>query len=272
MARDVAGGEQGTGAVSTPAPLPGPEPAPRVIAGIQARMGSTRLPGKVMMDIGGVPLLTRLLRRLRRAERLDGIVLATTTNPADDVLAGWAADEDVPCYRGSEDDVLARIVGAQRMMGADIVVHVCGDTPLADPAVIDAAVDAFLDRDCDIVSNTCEFTYPQGVDAHVFRLSDLMALERSVADPPAREHVSLYFHEHPERYRMHRLRAPAALRDPRQRLQVDYPEDLALVREIYARLEPLHGDAFGTAEVVDLLRTHPALREINRHCQEKPVR
>ena len=245
---------------------------PKVVASIEARMGSTRLPGKVLADIGGAPALTRIVRRLKRASRLDGMVLATTTSPADDPLAKWAAAEDIPCHRGSESDVLARVVGAQRMMKSEIVVEVSGDTPLIDPAVIDMAVDAFQRHDCDIVSNTKTQTFPQGIDAQVFRLTDLEKVARTVDDPAVREHVSLYFYEHPESYRLFELTAPPEWRDPEQRLQVDYPEDLELVREIYRRLEPDFGDGFGTAEIVTLLKREPALRRLNRHCREKAAR
>lgn len=232
-------------------------------------MGSTRLPGKMLADVGGVPLLTRLLRRLRRAERLDGIVLATTTNPADDALADWAAAEGIACYRGSEEDVLARVIDAQRMMGGEVVVRVCGDTPLIDPALVDAAVAAFAAGDCDAVTTTDRRQFPDGVAAQVFRLSDLEDMARTVTDPAAREYVGLHIHEHPERYRLHELTAPDAWRDPTGRLQVDYVEDLTLVREIYAALEPVHGDAFGTGEIVELLRARSDLRRINAHCREK---
>jgi len=235
-------------------------------------MASTRLPGKVLADIAGVPLLGRIVRRLKRSTRLDGMVLATTTSPADDALEEWATKEDVPCFRGSEEDVLGRVVGAQRMMKSEIVVEVNGDTPLVDPAVIDMAVDAFRDNDCDIVSNTRTQTFPQGIDAQVFRLKDLEKIDRTVTDPAVREHVSLYFYENPVTYRLHELTAPAAWRDPEQRLQVDYPEDLALVREIYRSLAPKYGDAFGVVEIIGLLRQQPTLRDLNRHCKEKAAR
>ena len=133
-------------------------------------MSASRLPGKVLMDVAGAPALERLVRRLTRAECIDAVVLATTTNPADDDLADWAEARHLPCYRGSEDDVLDRVVEAQRMMGSEIIVEICGDTPLLDPRVIDTAVTRFLKGDVDVVSNTAKLTWPQGIDAQVFRL------------------------------------------------------------------------------------------------------
>lgn len=244
---------------------------PKFIASIEARMGSARLPGKVLKDVAGAPALSRLLRRLRRAGRLDGIVLATTTNPADDVLAEWAETEDVSCYRGSEDDVLARVVEAQQMMHSDIVVEVCGDTPLLDPAVIDMAIEAFAANTCDVVTTARERTFPDGIDAEVFRLSDLEEVARTVARPAVREHVSIHFYDHPERYQIFDLVAPPAWRRPGLRLILDEQGDLELIREIYSRLEPEFGDSFGTAEILGLLDRDPAFKDIIRKSQEKAL-
>jgi spore coat polysaccharide biosynthesis protein SpsF len=235
-------------------------------------MGSSRLPGKVLADIGGLPLLSLLVRRLRLAKRLDGIVLATSTAPADDALAEWAAQENVPVHRGSEDDVLARVVGAQRAMGGEIVVEVCGDTPLIDPGVVDRAVDAYLAGAGDVVTNTVRPSYPQGCEAQVFALADLAEVEREIRDPAVREHVSLHFYETPARYRIAHLEAPEAERMPEQRLQVDYPEDLELDRRIHARLSPAHGLAYPLAAIVALLRAEPALAALNRHREERAAR
>ncbi len=246
--------------------------APRIVASIEARMSASRLPGKVLMDVAGQPALERLVRRLSLAESVDAIVLATTTNPADDALADWAAARGLPYYRGSEDDVLARVVEAHRMMDSDVIVEVCGDTPLLDPAVIDLAVRRFLDGDVDVVSNTSNLTWPQGIDAQVFRFDALDQVSRTQHDPAVREHVSLYFYEHPGIYRIHHLAAPGDETAPDLRLQLDYQEDLDLIRAVYERLEPRHGDAFGVRDVLGLLAAEPALAEINRHCEEKPVR
>lgn len=231
----------------------------KVIASIEARMGSTRLPGKVLMDIAGAPALTRLLRRLRRGKRIDGVVLATTVNPKDDALVEWASRENVPCFRGSENDVLARVVGAQRMMGADVVVEINGDTPLLDPVVIDMGVEAFAEGDCDVVTTTRKRSFPDGIDAQVFRLEDLEEVAETVFDAAVREHVSLHFYQAPRRYRVRHLEAPPALRRPDLRLVLDTAEDLELIRGIYARLQPAFGDAFGTADVIGLLDREPGL-------------
>ncbi|MGE0254654.1 MAG: NTP transferase domain-containing protein [Alphaproteobacteria bacterium] len=244
----------------------------RVVASIEARMGASRLPGKVLADIGGVPALGRLVRRLRRARRVDDIVLATTVDAADDPIVEWARSEALAVHRGSVDDVLGRVVGAHRDMASEVIVELCGDTPLLDPQVIDLAVGRFAGGGCDVVSTTWRPSYPQGIDAQVFRRDALEQVAATVDDPAVREHVSLYFYEHPERYRIVHLEAPPPLRLPDQRLQMDWPEDLALIREIYARLAPRHGDAFGTAEIVALLRDEPALATLNAGRHEKAAR
>lgn len=245
---------------------------PRVIASIEARMGSSRFPGKVLADINGQPALTRLVRRLRRSQKLDGVILATTVSPLDDAIEQWAAHEDVPCYRGSEEDVLNRVVQAQTLMRSDIVVEVTGDCVLLDAEIIDLGITTFLENECDVVTNARKLSFPLGMDVQVYRLRDLEEVERTSTDPAVREHVSLYFYEHPERYRVLHLFAPARWRAPEYRFQLDYPEDHRFIREVYLRLEPDYGDAFGVEEIMALLRREPALVNINRHCIEKSPR
>ncbi len=244
----------------------------RVVASIEARMRSSRLPGKVLADICGEPVLARIVARLRNCERLDDVVVATTDSVEDDPIAAWAQAASVPIYRGSERDVLNRVVEAHRGMTSDIIVEVCGDTPLLDPQVIDMAIDTFFANDCDVVSNTCRLSFPQGVDAQVFRFTDLATVERSIDDPAVREHVSLYFYENPQRFRLYHLMAPPCWRGAQYRFQLDYHEDLEFITAVYRDLLPRHGPLFSTGDVLALLARQPALAAINRHCEEKPVR
>jgi spore coat polysaccharide biosynthesis protein SpsF len=245
---------------------------PRVVASIEARMRSSRLPGKVLADIGGTPAIGRLVARLRRARLVDDIVLATTVDRSDDPLAAWAEAAGVALFRGSEEDVLLRVVEAHRMARSDVIVEVTGDCPLLDPEVIDLGVDTFLANDCDVVANVARPAFPQGVDVQVFRLALLEGVERDVQDPAVREHVSLFFYEHPERYRILHLMAPLRYRGADYRFQLDYEEDLAFIRAVYAELEPTLGPAFGTPEVLALLARRPDLAAINCERVEKPVR
>ncbi len=242
---------------------------PKVVASIEARMGSSRFPGKVLADVNGKPALTRLLQRLRLCGTLDDIVLATTVNPDDDALERWAKQENVNCFRGSEDDVLKRVVEAQKSVSGEIVVEITGDCPLTDPDVVDMGVNTFLANDCDLVTNCEKFSFPAGICVQVFRLSSLVEVERKIADPVVREHVSIYFYEHPELYRIiHMMGSPRWTVPVDCRTQLDYPEDLVFINEIYKVLENRYGDSFGVEEVVDLLKNKPELMEINRHCHE----
>lgn len=244
----------------------------KVVASIEARTGSSRLPGKVLMDIGGKPALARLVDRLRLCRRVDDIVLATSTAPGDDVLEDWGRSYGLAVHRGSEDDVLTRVVGAHQAMGSDIVVEVTGDCPLLDAEVIDLGVETFFANDCDVVTNARVPSYPQGADVQVFRTEALAHVAATVDDPAVREHVSLFFYENPALYRVIHLIAPASSQSPDLRLQLDYPEDLAFIREVYARLEPIHGPAFTVPQILNLLAREPELAAINAHCEEKPVR
>ncbi len=242
------------------------------VASVEARMGSSRLPGKMLMDVGGVPALSRLVRRLRRCTLVDDVVVATTVSPTDDAIEAWADTEGVRVHRGSEEDVLQRVVDAQRSMSSDVVVEVTGDCTLLDPEIIDVGIAMFRENECDVVTNVRKPSFPMGADVQVFRTDDLADVARTVNDPAVREHVSLWFYEHPERYRIIHLMAPPRWRGPDIRLQLDHPEDLRFIREVYARLGPAHGDAFGLEEIMRLLEREPALREINAHCEERPVR
>jgi spore coat polysaccharide biosynthesis protein SpsF len=242
---------------------------PHVVASIEARMTSSRLPGKVLADVCGTPALTRLVHRLRRCTLLDDIVLATTTNAADDALAAWADREGVAIFRGSEDDVLGRVVGAQRSRNGELVVEITGDCILTDPEIVDMGITVFLENDCDVVSTCRKRGFPMGICVQVFRLEHLAEVAATIDDPAVREHVSLYFYEHPERYRLIHLFPPARWYAPACRTQLDYPEDLAFINAVYARLGPQYGDAFGIEELTALLRREPELLAINRDCHEK---
>ncbi|MBX7199596.1 MAG: glycosyltransferase family protein [Rhodospirillaceae bacterium] len=245
---------------------------PRVVASIEARMGSSRLPGKVLMDINGRPSLSRLVERLRSCGTLDGIVVATSTDPRDDAIAAWAKTENVTVFRGSEDDVLQRVVDAQTFMTSDIVVEVTGDCPLICPDVIDMGVETFLANAADVVTNARVPSYPMGADVQVFRTKDLSWVAANIRDPAVREHVSLYFYEQPDKYRVLHLIAPPQWQAPKVRLQLDYPEDLRFIREVYARLEPTLGGVFGLDAIMALLKAQPDLTALNIDCEERAAR
>jgi len=216
-------------------------------------MGSSRLPGKMLADLGGVSTIALIVRRVRQALRIDDVVVATTDSPADDLLAAAAEAEGVAVFRGSEDDVLDRVVRAQQMMRSDIVVEINGDCPLLDPAIIDRAIERFTAGDCDLVTTTAVQSYPEGMDVQVFALPELEWVAGNISDADVHEHVSLYFYHHPERYRIANLEAPADLAAPDLRLLLDYPDDLDRLRAIHTALAPVHGDAYALADIMALL-------------------
>lgn len=245
---------------------------PKVVASIESRMGSSRFPGKALTDICGRPALGRLIARLKHCKLLDGIVLATTDAPGDAALEELARAEGISCYRGSQEDVLLRVVEAHRMMGSDIIVEVTGDCILLDPELIDMGVRTFLENNCDVVCNVRKLSFPMGEDIQVFRLKTLEAVERIAKDQTSREHVSIYMYEHPEQFSIMHLFAPARWCAPEYRFQLDYREDAEFLRAVYSRLLPKHGEVFGIEEIMALLKTEPELLGINGQCVEKPVR
>lgn len=232
------------------------------VAIIQARMTSTRLPGKVLADICGQPVLARLAERLRRAARIDRIVLATTTNADDDPVAALAAELGLTCFRGSEHDVRSRYVGAAAEADAGTVVRVTGDCPLIDPAIIDRVVGALSDSGADYAANILERSYPIGMDVEAFRRA---ALDRSVdidGSADAVEHVTPGLYRHPEKFTLESLVAPDMHRDPDLRLTLDTPEDLDLIRRIFGRLYT-EDPAFDLMDILAMIAAQPELRGLN---------
>jgi spore coat polysaccharide biosynthesis protein SpsF len=237
-------------------------------------MGSSRLPGKVLADIiHGQTALGLLVDRLRHCQRLDDVVVATSTAKGDDILEEWCQQRGIPCFRGSEEDVLNRVVQAHRFMKSDLVVELTGDCPMTDPNIIDLGVETFLVNKPDVVTNCGNsLTWPMGQYVQVFPLKLLEQVDRTVFDAAVHEHVSLFFYEHPECFRIIDLIAPNRWREPNWRLQLDYPEDLEFQRRVHALLEPIYGLNFDTEQVVALLRQRPDLIQINAHCEEKCAR
>jgi spore coat polysaccharide biosynthesis protein SpsF len=243
----------------------------RTVAIIEARMSSTRLPGKVLRPILGKPMLELLVERLERARQLDHIVIATTTNPGDRAIAELCRHLGIGCFRGSEDDVLDRVLRAAQHAQADVIVEITGDCPLIDPDIVDELVDVFKNNGFDYVSNNRERTYPLGLDTQVFPTKVLEEVARLTQDPVDHEHVSLYIYEHPERFRLHNVPGDLPERYRDIRLTVDTAEDLALIAQIYESLYPAK-PAFTLRDVLALFDGKPELREVNRAIQQKRVR
>lgn len=241
----------------------------RVVAIIQARMGSTRLPGKVMHDLCGDTMLARGIQRLRAATSLAHVVIATTTNPEDNVIVDEAKRLGVQVFRGSSHDVLDRYCGAARASFADAIVRVTSDCPLIDPSVVDRVV-AKLSRAIDYASNTHDVqTFPRGLDCEVFHRDALERMARMATSKAAREHVTVFVRERPELFRTDQLIAET--NDSDLRWTVDTDADLALVRELFERFS-LASRTVDYREIVRAVRAEPALRTINAHIAQKDWR
>lgn len=223
---------------------------------VAARMTSSRMPGKSLAVLAGRPSLAHIIGRLRRARHLDGVVVAAPEGPAHDPIRACARAQGVPCFSGSEDDVLARTLGAARSVGADVIVQVTGDCPLADPGVVDRVIEAYRDGRPDYASNCVARSYPDGLDVEVFATALLAEVDAATADPADREHVSLYIYNHPERYRLLQVAAPPEHTWPDLRLTLDTPEDYRVIGAIYDALYPTN-PTFGLDEILAWLRAHP---------------
>jgi len=239
-----------------------------IVAIIQARMGSSRLPGKVSMDLGGETVLGRVVRRLQRSRHISKIVVATTTVPADEVIVAECDRLEVLCFRGSEHDVLDRYYQAARANAADAVVRITSDCPLIDPELVDETVEVFGDKHADYASNVFPRTYPRGLDTEVFSFDALDRAWREAREAHQREHVTPYLYEHPQIFKLASLSGAADY--SRYRWTLDTREDLELLRAIYSRFDGR--DDFSWKEVLRLMEREPELAELNSQVLQKPVR
>ncbi len=241
----------------------------RTVAIIQARMSSSRLPGKVLEDIAGQPMLVRVLERARRAKTVDDVMVATTTDPSDDPIEAMCRERGYPWYRGSMFDVLDRYYGAARLARADMIVRVTADCPVIDPAVIDQVVQAFHAQSADFACNRLpppwKRTWPIGLDTEVCSFAGLERAWKEAGLPYEREHVMPFFYDAAGRFKV-----VVVDHDPdygAQRWTVDTAEDLQLLREIFAHFQG--SDAFSWLDVLRLVESEPQLLQINAGVRHK---
>lgn len=239
----------------------------RTVAVIQARTGSTRLPGKVLLPLLGEPVLTHVVRRVARARRLDAVVIATTVEPADDAIEDLARASGWSLVRGSESDLVARYLLAARRHGAEIVVRVTSDCPLIDPDVVDGVVAALADTGADYASNTLPpRTYPRGLDAEAFTIAALERVDREDLDPASREHATPFLYRHPELFDLAPVPLGGAEDYANLRWTLDTPEDYRLITAIY---EALANDTFGWRDALAACQANPDWAGINGHVRQK---
>lgn len=235
---------------------------------VQARMSSTRLPGKVLKPIAGKPMLSYQLARLREVSTASRIVVATSTNAADDAICAFCAMEQVPCIRGSEQDVLSRYFMVGEQIGANTIVRISADCPLIDPSLVELAIATYVDADgtYDYVSNMIEPTWPYGMAVEVFSFKVLAEAHREAKHQAEREHVTPFIYWRPARYRINSLTMSPNLNH--HRWTVDTPEDFELVSRILATLSP---QQTRMEHVLALLEQYPDWQLINCHIKQKAV-
>ena len=243
----------------------------RVVAVIQARMGSTRLPGKVLRPIAGQPLLWHIVHRLKKCRSLEDIAVATTTNPADEAIVEWCNAHGVTVVRGPEDNVLARYAGAAEKLDADLIVRVSSDAPFIDAGFVDHLVATLIEQDGDYVllEEGAECAH-EGVDPFSRRALDRLMMD-AAQDPAAREHVTGYFKLHPDFVKIVRAAPYPPLAKKGGRFTIDTPDDLAFIEAVHARLAAKAGEA-SLADLLLLLEREPELNQINAHVKQKPIR
>jgi spore coat polysaccharide biosynthesis protein SpsF (cytidylyltransferase family) len=234
--------------------------AGRVIVVIQARLGSTRLPGKALAEIGGRPMLAHVVERARAIAGIDEVVVATTVNRRDDPVSEWTETATVPCVRGAEEDVLDRFHDVLAKHPADALVRVTADCPLLDPEVSGRVVAEWRRGNADYVSNVHPPTFPDGLDTEVVSRSALETAWREARVASDREHVTPFIWRQPDRFRLVNVSHAEDLSD--RRFTVDDAADLEFVRAVYERLSPDGTRRFAMSHVVALLAAHPDLRSL----------
>ncbi|WP_153722651.1 cytidylyltransferase domain-containing protein [Sporosarcina cascadiensis] len=242
----------------------------KIVAIIQARMTSTRLPGKVLKKVMDKTLLEYQLERVSRSQLINEIIVATTTNETDDPIVNLCKQLGYTTYRGSEEDVLSRYYGAAMDAKAEVVVRLTSDCPLIDPAVIDQVIQLFIDNcpNVDYVSNTLERTYPRGMDTEVMSMNALIKAYRKATLESDREHVTAYIYSNESEYSLLNLKSSEVL--SQYRWTVDTIEDFELIQRILMELYPFNNN-FSQKDIIDLLTNHHDWSLINAHIEQKEM-
>lgn len=240
----------------------------KICATIEARMTSSRLPGKVLMDFCDKPNLQHIIERLKKSKYLDEVVVATTINKEDDAIVELCEKLRCKYYRGSEEDVLLRVLDAAKSVQAELIVEITGDCPVIDWRHVDHLIEMFFSGKYDYVSNTIERSFPRGFDTQVFPVSVLEEVNEITKSPVDHEHVSIYIYTHPEKYRLLNWRSEEKMRYPEFEITLDTKEDYEFIKNIYERLYPLNLD-FSAEDVVKLLLDNIGLTNILKNTQRK---
>jgi spore coat polysaccharide biosynthesis protein SpsF len=242
----------------------------KFVATIEARMTSSRLPGKVLAPLGGKPALEVMVERLRKVPAIDQIVIATTSNETDNPVQELAERLGIGFWRGSEDDVLQRVLDAATAHDADVIVEFTGDCPLIDPEIAGQVIDTYRNAGVDYVSNVMTRSFPMGMETQVFARRILEDVARRTQDKVDHEHVSLYIYRNPQLYSLRNVEAPAALTRPDLRLTLDTKEDLTVISSVYEALSK-RSPSFSLSEMLAFLDANPAISAINSAVKHRHV-
>lgn len=228
---------------------------------IQARCGSTRFPNKVFAEIDGKSLLWHVVNRLKYAKRIDNIIIATTTNSKDDVIEDWCLDEQIKCFRGSENDVLNRYYNASLSFPSDVVFRVTADDPFKEPGVIDQVIGKLIDEELDLATNNFPPSFPEGLDCEAFGFKVLEMMEKTTQDPFEREHVTQYVYHNPDKFKIGNIASKRHL--SLYRWTIDNEKDYDMVKAIYAKRKNGNNGMLLMDEILEILNQNPEIAKIN---------
>ena len=240
----------------------------KIAAIIQARITSTRLPGKVLIDIEDKPIVWHVINRLKFSKKLTDIILAIPDTKENDILEKFSKDNQINYFRGSEEDVLSRYYEAAKKFKVDVIIRITADCPLIDPEIIDKVIEKHLNSGADYTSNLIKRTFPKGLDIEVFNFSALEKSFQETKERADREHVTLYIREQPREFKRVNIENDEDISF--MRWTVDEKEDLEFVRAVYKKLYQ-GGKIFLTKEIIELLEKEPQLLEINKNIKRKPI-
>lgn len=240
----------------------------KIVAIIQARMGSTRLPGKILKKVNGRPLLSYQLERLQQSKYINDLVIATTINEKDDLIVEFCKGNKALWFRGPEEDVLARYYEAAKTFKADIIVRITSDCPIIDVQVVDKTIRNFIDNNFEYVSNTLERTYPRGLDTEVFTFAALEKAYNEAILERDREHVTAYFYTNPDVFKIGSVRNTVDY--SKYRWTVDTEEDFQLMKNIIEKLYS-ENSQFTLLDTVKLMEANPDWFYINSHIEQKKL-
>ncbi len=240
----------------------------KIVAIIEARMGSSRLPGKVLFPLLEKPVLQHIIERINRSKYVDEVVVATTENVLDDKIVEFCQNFDFKYYRGSEEDVLLRVLNAAKSSQADIIVEICGDCPVIDWRHIDKSIELFFSGDYDYVSNNIEKTFPIGLRVQVYPISVLEGVNQLTDSEADHEHVTLYIYSNPKKFKLLNWSAKGDMIHPEIEVTLDTAEDYELIKFIFSQLYPNNND-FTALDVLRLFLDNPKIKDYTKNVKRK---